>query len=143
MFVRWGVKHVSLVFVLQTVLNRAVLFRRCFSNYTWMIYNVSLKFNCSGIGGYIGISFINHLCYAYDLCLISLSSSGMQHLLNICKEYASTHNFLYNGSKSIALYFNKNTLKVSSPSFYLDQMKIPIVDQCIYISWHNNFYKQF
>ena len=52
---------------------------------------------CSGIGGYIGTSFINHLCYADDLYLISLSSSGMQHLNNICNEYATTHKLLYNG----------------------------------------------
>ena len=70
------------VFVLQTVLNRAVLFRQCFS---------------------------------------------------ICKEYASTHKLLYNGSKSFSLCFKKNTLKVSSSSFYLDQMKIPIVEQCRYL----------
>ena len=55
-----------------------------------------LKLNCSDIGGYIGTSFIHSLCYAVDLCLISLSTSGMQHLLNICKEYASTHKLLYN-----------------------------------------------
>ena len=42
----------------------------------------SVKLNCSGNGGYIGTSFINHLCYADDLCPISLSSIGMQHLLN-------------------------------------------------------------
>ena len=47
--------------------------------------DLSVELNCSGIGGNIGTSFINHLCYANDLCLISLSSSGMQHLLNICK----------------------------------------------------------
>ena len=75
------------------------------------------------------------------MCLISLSSSGMQHLFNICKEYAFTHKLLYNGSKSFALCFKKYTLtsKVSSPSFYLDQIKIPTVDQ----SWYNHFYKQF
>ena len=89
--------------------------------------DLSLKLNCSGIGRYIGTSFINNLCYADDLCLISLSSSGMQHLLNICKEYAFTPKLLYNGSKSFAFYFKKNTLKVSSPSFYLDLMKIPTV----------------
>ena len=60
------------------------------------IDDLSLKLNCSGIGGYIGTLFVNYLCYSDDLCLISLSSSGMQHLLNICKEYAFTHNLLYN-----------------------------------------------
>ena len=89
--------------------------------------------NCSGVEGHIGTSFINHVCYADDLCLISLSSSGMQHLLNICNEYATTHKILYNGSKSFSLCFKKNTLKVSAPSFYLDQMKIPIVKQCRYL----------
>ena len=83
-----------------------------------------------GIGGYIGTSFVNNFCYANDLCLISLSSRGMQHSLNICKEYAFTHKLLYNGSKSFALCFKKNTLKVSSPSFYLDQMNIPTAEQC-------------
>ena len=73
------------------------------------------------------------MLYADDLCLVSLSSSGMQHLHSICKEYASTHKLLYNGSKSFALCFKKNTLKVSFPSFYLDPMKIPIVDQCRYL----------
>ena len=29
--------------------------------------------------------------------------------------------------------FQENTPKVSSPSFYLDQMKIPTVDQCRYL----------
>ena len=95
--------------------------------------DLSLKLNSSGIGGYIGTSFINHLCYADDLCLISLSSSGMQHLLNICKEYGFTHKLLYNGSKSFVLCFKKNTLKVSFQSFYLDQMEIPTVDQCRYL----------
>ena len=71
----------------------------------------SIKLNCSGIGGYIGTSFINYLCYADDLCLISLSSSGMQHFPNVCKEYASTHKIFYNGSKSFALCLRKTHSK--------------------------------
>ena len=47
-----------------------------------MIFNLymddlNMKLNCSGIGRYIGNSFSNHLCYANNLCLISLSSSGI------------------------------------------------------------------
>ena len=45
--------------------------------------DLSLMFNSSGIGKYIGTSIIKHLYYADHLCLISLSSSGMQTLLNI------------------------------------------------------------
>ena len=39
---------------------------------------LSIRLNRSGIGGDIGGHLINHLCYADDLCLISLSSAGMQ-----------------------------------------------------------------
>ena len=38
---------------------------------------LSVALNSSGIGGYLGNVFLNHLCYADDLCLISLSSTGM------------------------------------------------------------------
>ena len=53
-----------------------------------MLFNVymdqlSIRLNRSGIGGDIGGLLINHLCYAADLCLISLSSAGMQSLLEI------------------------------------------------------------
>ena len=33
--------------------------------------------NYSGIGGYLGDAFLNHLCYADDICLISLSSDNV------------------------------------------------------------------
>ena len=49
--------------------------------------NLSITLNSSGIGGYLEDAFLNHLCYADDLCLISLSYSGMQELLNICQTY--------------------------------------------------------
>ena len=65
--------------------------------------DLSMHLNSSGLGGYLGTAFINHLCYAYDLCLISLSSSGMQQLLHICNTYAAEHQLLYNGSKSFSL----------------------------------------
>ena len=50
--------------------------------------DLSTALNSSGIGGYLGPAFLNHLCHADDLCVITLSSSGMQQLLNICQSYA-------------------------------------------------------
>ena len=72
------------------------------------IDDLSMHLNSSGIGAYLGTAFINHLCYADDLCRISLSSSGMQQLLHICNKYAAEHQLLCNGSKSFALCFKKN-----------------------------------
>ena len=39
--------------------------------------DLSVALNNSGIGGYIGDAFLNHLCYADDICLISLSSDNV------------------------------------------------------------------
>ena len=130
MFVRWGNTCSTSFCATNGVRHGGIVLSMLFSLY---MDDLNLKLNCSGIGGYIGTSFFDHLYYADHLCLISLSSSGMQHLLNNCNKYASTHKLLYDGSKSFALCFKKNTLKVSSSSFYLDQMKIPTVDQCRYL----------
>ena len=67
------------------------------------------------------------------LCLISLSSSGMQQLLHICDEYAAKHQLIYNGSKSFSLCFKTKDLKISSPTFFLDQSKTPLAEQCRYL----------
>ena len=46
--------------------------------------DLSVSLNRSNIGERIENIFLNHLCYADDLCLVSLSSAGMQKLLSIC-----------------------------------------------------------
>ena len=58
----------------------------------------------------------------------------MQQLLHICKEYAAEHQLIYNGSKSFSLCFKRKDLKISSPKFFLDQSKIPLIEQCRYLS---------
>ena len=80
---------------------------------------LSVALNSSGIGGYLGNVFLNHLCYADDLCLISLSSTGMQQLLNICQKYAIGHELFYNGSKSYSLCFKSKSLKSLNHYFFL------------------------
>ena len=44
---------------------------------------LNIRLNRSGIVGDIEGHLINHLCYTGDLCLISLSSAGMQSLLDV------------------------------------------------------------
>ena len=75
--------------------------------------DLSKGLNSSGIVGYLGASFLNHLCYGDDLCLIRLSSYGMQQLLNICQDYATNHQLAYNGAKSFLLCFKDNTIILS------------------------------
>ena len=53
--------------------------------------DLSVSLNSSNIRGQIENIFLNYLCYADDLCLISLSSAVMQKLLDICSIYAIDH----------------------------------------------------
>ena len=39
--------------------------------------DLSVALNNSGIEGYLGDAFLNHLCYADDICLISLYSDNV------------------------------------------------------------------
>ena len=41
------------------------------------MHDLSVALNNSGIEGYLGDAFLNHLCYADDICLISLSSDNV------------------------------------------------------------------
>ena len=63
--------------------------------------DLSCVLNCSNIGGRIGGEIVNHLSYADDLCLICLSSAGMQKLLNVCSKYATEHSLSYNATNRI------------------------------------------
>ena len=95
--------------------------------------DLSIKLNQSGIGRVIGGHLINHLYYADDLCLISLSSAGMQELLDMCSTYATEHLLTYNGSISYSLCFKPKHIKLYAPCFYLNKLEIPKVDQCKYL----------
>ena len=41
-----------------------------------------------------------------DLCIISLSSAGLQQLLEQCDDYCRKHSITFNVSKSISMFFN-------------------------------------
>ena len=56
----------------------------------------NMTHNNTAIGGHIGGQLLNHLCYADDMFLISISSAGMQELLNVCHSYSIEHSSLYN-----------------------------------------------
>ena len=63
------------------------------------VNELSELLNKYGTGGNLSGTIINHMLYAddiciyaddicmiYDICIVSLSSSGLQHLINICSD---------------------------------------------------------
>ena len=83
MFIRWGNTYSTKFLVTNEVKQGGILSSCLFNVY---MNNLSLSLNSSGIGGSLGDNIMNHLYYADDLCLISLSSS-------------------YNATKSFSLCF--------------------------------------
>ena len=77
---------------------------------------------------------INHMLYADDLCVISLSSAGLQHLLTQCDSYCITHDLTFNVKKSVCMYFkcavNK---KCVPPSIVLSSKTLEFVDETKYL----------
>ena len=69
--------------------------------------------NNSLIGGSLGGKRINHMLYADDLCIVSLSSAGLQKLLSIYDEYCARHSITFNVKKSVCMFF-KYTIKLST-----------------------------
>ena len=62
------------------------------------------------IGGSLGGKRINHMLSADDLCIVSLSSAGLQKLLSICVEYCASHSITFHVKKSVCMFF-KCTVK--------------------------------
>ena len=74
----------------------SVLFPIVFNVY---VNELSESLHKSGIGGSMNGTIINHMLYADDICIISLSSAGLQQLLNICSGYSELHDLTFNVKK--------------------------------------------
>ena len=80
---------------------------------------MSLTLSKSNIGCGLDGRLINHIAYADDLCILSMSPCGMKKILNICEKYGSAHEIIYNSKKSLTMLFKPKKLKdLKSPPLY-------------------------
>ena len=89
MYVKWGSTLSSKCQVTNGVRQGGVLSPLLFNVY---VNELNELLNKSGIGGNMGGTIINHRLYADDICIVPLSSSGLQKLLNIC--HMTTVNYM-------------------------------------------------
>ena len=75
--------------------------------YNTIQYN-TIQLYRSGVGGSMNGTFVYYMymLYANDISIISLSSSGLQRLLNICDDYCKLHDLIFNVKKSMCIYFS-------------------------------------
>ena len=114
MHVRWGTTATASFLATNGVKQGGILSSKLYNVY---MDDLSMKLNQSSIDGVIVGHLIKHLCYADDLCLISLYSAGMQNRLDMCSIYATEHLLTYNGSKLYFLCFKPKHIKLYAPCF--------------------------
>ena len=109
MTVRWGHCISNSFNVTNGVRQNGVLSPQLFNVYIDGLSDILNKFT---IGGSLGGKRINHLLYADDLCIVSLSSAGLQHLLSICDQYCASHSLTFNVRKSVCMFFKSKRNKL-------------------------------
>ena len=89
--------------------------------------------NCT-TGGFLGGKRINHMLYADDLCIVSLSSAGLQNLLSICDKYCASHSITFNVKKSVCMFFKSSVNKhCDYANVYLGGNHIDFVQEVKYL----------
>ena len=104
MTVRWGVCISDSFKVTNGVRQGGNLSPQLFNIY---IDGLSDILNKSSVGESIGGKRINHLLYADDLCIVNLSSAGLQQLLTICDQYCAMHSITFNAKNLYVCFLDK------------------------------------
>ena len=93
----------------------------------------AIFFYNSTIEGSIGGFRVNHMLYADDQCIISLSSAGLQQLLVQCDDYCRKHYITFNISKSICMFFKSDVnKKCDTTDMFLSGKAIDLVQETKY-----------
>ena len=98
-----------------------------------LLFNIYLdklsnRLNYSKTGCCMGITLINHLCYADATALISPSVKGLQNLIDICQSFGKDYNVIFNGKKTKCMYFKPNNYRFDEPDFILYSESLEIVN---------------
>ena len=80
---------------------------------------------------------VNHLCYADDMVLLSPTPQGLQTMLNICVDYAASHDILFNPKKTVCMTFLPSMLKnMILPDIVLCGNVLAYVNDYKYLGFH-------
>ena len=123
----WAYGHLSEPFYLQQGTRQGSICSPFL--YTVFIDELLCMLNASGHG--LSIYDLNLCCptQADDIVLTSLSESGLQELLNICKQYADKWRYTYNASKCAILIHNQTNKRKACRQFSYGNTKLTEVSQ--------------
>ena len=98
------------------------------------IDKLSINLTACGFGCVVNNVTVNHLSYADDMVLIAPSVRALQTLLNICNNYAVSHDIMYNTDKSFCMVCWPNRFLFKFlPIFSLQNDVLQFVSQYKYL----------
>ena len=77
----------------------------------------------------IGNKFLGAFGYADDCG----QEIGLQEMLNVCEDFATDYNILFNSSKSKLMYFGKDNLNCENLLCMSNGSSIEFVEQCVHL----------
>ena len=80
----------------------------------------------------IGCNNFNAICYADDILLCSVTSSGLQHLIDRADVYIKNHGLNFNPVKTECMIYGANPF-VNGPSWILDNTSLNVVTSIRYL----------
>ena len=129
--IRWGSEFSESFSVSNGVKQGGILSPLLFNCY--MDGLSTLLSNCKS-GCFIHNIAMNHFMYADDICLVAPSPKGLQNMLNICEEYAHSHDIIYNERKSVSMLIQSKKVKfVKMPNLLLNGQSLKFVDSYRYL----------
>ena len=86
-------------------------------------------------GCYINDMCINHVMYADDICLLAPSASAMQSLLDVCYDYGSDNDILFNPIKSVYTIFKPKAYELYLPPVFISSDALKYVAESKYLGF--------
>ena len=73
-----------------------------------LLYNVytdvlNHQLQATGVGCYVGGTWVNSLSYADDMVLHAPAVTALQTLLEVCRAYAGPHDIVYDTTKTVCM----------------------------------------
>ena len=120
-----------MVFMFRMVFDRGESYLHIYLMY---MDDLSIALNGCHTGYVVDNIHVNHLLYADDLVVFAPSMSGLRELLNVCDEFADSHDIKYNPNKSQVLISREKILSgVNIPPFCIAGSCIPETDTVKYL----------
>ena len=86
-------------------------------------------------GRYINDKCINHIMYADDICLMAPTGTAMYNLLDVCHNYETANDILFNPLKYVCIVYKPKCYKLSCPSVNIGSEPLRFANEAKYLGF--------